>query len=556
MMVANRFRCASLVFALAATAVADDTLRDTPIRWHEDDRRHVEEIPQERDPNLYWDMFFDGFADPATRFFDPTRLVRRISVPFGGNHVPSADNANRLDEVPNNSWFTNRLGLFPIAPEALRHGPGGVIPSRAEPWLIVRAKTEGVTPGFTIQDGGGDRFLIKFDRAEFVGVASAAAVISQRIFYAAGYNVPDDNVVYFRESDLRLGEDVQITDPDGSRRLMTTEDLHAILADVHRDEKGLIRAISSKFLGGRPLGPFNYQGRRDDDPNDRIRHERRREVRGIAVFAAWLEHFDTKQQNTLDMFVEEDGRSFVKHYLIDFASTLGTGAAGPEHRFGWELTVDPKAVVRRTLNLGLLEDDWRRVERPGGLREIGYFENQYFDPMGFAPLMPNPAFAEVNRRDGYWAAKIVSAFTDEHLRVFVEEGQYQDPAATEYMVRTLAGRRDRIARAWFAKVAPLDFFRVEGERLSYHDLGAERGLYPESLPRYRHRSAANDGEGERADWSAWVESDAPLAELNALRSSTPFVSIQCAVDRGDGWSDPITVHVACASGRVVKVERE
>lgn len=556
MTVANRFRCASLVFALAATAVADDTLRDTPIRWHEDDRRHVVNVPEERDPNLHWDMFSDSIGDPIARFFDPTRWVRRASVPFGGNHVPSAANVNRLDEVPNSSWFTNRIGLYPLSPESLRRGPGGITPSTDADWVVVRAKTEGVTPGFTILDADGDLFLIKFDRAKYVGIASAAAAISQRIFHAAGYNVPDDNVVYFPEERLVVGEDVKLSLPDGSRRIMSEVDLSEILADVHRESDGRIRAISSKFLDGTPIGPFNYQSRRKDDPNDRVRHERRREVRGIAVFAAWLNHFDTKQQNSLDMFVEEEGRSFVKHYLIDFASTLGTGAGGPAQRFGWEVTVDPKAVVRRTANLGLWEDDWRKVERPEGLDEIGFFEAEHFEPMGFEPLMPNPAFADVTRRDGYWAAKIISAFTDEHLRVFVEEARYQNPAAVEYMVGALADRRDRIARAWFEQVAPLDFFRVDGGGLHYHDLGAERGLYPESLPRYRHRSAANDGEGERADWSAWVESDAPLAELNALRSSTPFVSIQCAVDRGDGWSDPITVHVACASGRVVKVERE
>lgn len=555
-MVASRFRCASaLVYALLAGRVAaGEPLRDDPVRWHEDDRRHVAERPAERDPSLTWDLFDDGVAAPVARFFDPTRAVRWASVPFGGNHVKSAQNVNRLDEAPNSSWFTNRIGLFPLTVEAVRRGPEGRVPSHDGPWTIVRAKTEGVTPGFTIRDARGDHYLIKFDPPGHPAMTTAAGVISQRIFHAAGYNVPDDNVVHFRADELVLDDDVKISLPSGARRAMTDADIEEILERVHVKPDGSIRAIASRFVDGRPIGPFSYDGTRDDDPNDRIPHRHRRELRGIAVFAAWINHFDTKQHNSLDAFVQDGDRSYVRHYLIDFASTLGSGAYGPAERFGWEYTFDPKAISRRILTLGLAEDDWRRVRRPEGLDEIAYFDVEQFDPAGFAPLQSNPAFVNLTRRDGYWAAKIVSAFTDEHLRAIVDEARYENPAAADYMVRTLAGRRDEIARHWFAQVAPLDFFTVEGGVLRYRDLGAERGLYPGRSARYRARVRGVDDARNGDGFGPWAESTAPRLSLPDVAAA--FLEVECAVDRGDGWSKPIAAYIARASGRVALVERD
>ena len=115
----------------------------------------------------------------------------------------------------------------------------------------------------------------------------------------------------------------------------------------------------------------------------------------------------------------------------------------------------------RALSLGLYEDPWRRLRRSDSLPEIGYFESTVFTPQSFKPLEPNTAFANLTDRDGYWAAKIISAFTDEQLLAVAEQGQYENPEATHYIARTLAERRDKIVRCWFDAVPPLDFFRSE-----------------------------------------------------------------------------------------------
>jgi hypothetical protein len=542
--------CALSLGGLAASAAAE--LVDAPVVWYADDRRPIP-MPAERDPNLTWDYVNETVVRWASRTTDPGRVVRRIGTAFGRDHVQAAPNVNALDEVPNSSWFTNRIGLYPMSLEEIQRGSGaGVGPDRSGPWTIVGAKTQGVTPGFTIRDVRGDMYLIKFDPPQHEGMVTGAGVISQRILHAAGFFVPDDNITWFSREDLILGDGVTMKPKEGSKRPMVEQDIDDILASVASHD-GTWRAISSKFVDGRPIGPFDYQGTRHDDLNDRVDHAQRRELRGMAVFAAWLNHFDTKQHNSLDAYVSTEDGGYVRHYLIDFASTLGTGADGPARRFGWEATADGKAVIRRTLNLGLVEDDWRKVERPEGLDEIGFFEVEQFDPLGFEPLYANPAFAEVTSRDGYWAAKIISAFTDGHLRVICEQARYRDPRATEYMARTLAGRRDKIARAWFDKMPPLDFFVVDGDRLTYHDLGAERGVYTGD-PRYRTRVRPVDAHGKPLEEAPWVE--AAVTEVDLDRAGEgPFVAVECQVDRGHGWSDSIVAYLATASGRVVAVDR-
>jgi hypothetical protein len=169
-------------------------------------------------------------------------------------------------------------------------------------------------------------------------------------------------------------------------------------------------------------------------------------------------------------------------------------------------------------------------------------------------------------RDGYWAAKIISAFTDEHLAAIVAEAKYRDPAASAYMAKTIAERRDKIVRAAFDRVPPLDFFRIDGDVVGFRDLGVERNAYPEASIRYRVRCGAANADRGVARWSEWTESErnttidlsrAPANDVIAAAAveKYPFVAIECQVDRGDGWSPTVTAYVTRASKRVVAVDR-
>ena len=555
----------ALAWLAVPAAAAREPLRDEPVRWDAADRGNIEK-PKKRNPSLRRDEFDETIVRPVGRLFNPVRFARHVGGIFGGEVARPAVDVNDLDEALSSSWFTNRIGLYPMSPEEVARGPVTVEgPDRSAPFRVVRAKSQGVTAGFNVKDARGDTYVVKFDPAGWPGSTTAAGVIAGRLLHAAGYNVTEDFVVMVRREDLRLGDGVQITERHGKKRPMTEADLDSILAKAPREPDGSWRAIASKFLPGELLGPFDWKSRRHSDPFDRIKHENRRSLRGLRMICAWLAHFDTKQGNTQDTYITEGGRRYVKHYLFDFTATLGTGGVGPFPLSNFEYGADFSAIGGRLFGLGFHEDDWRRLTLPQGMPELGYYEAEQFDPMEWKPLQPNAAFANMTERDGYWAAKIISAFRRDQLEAAVAEGKYRNPEAAKYMVDMLEARRDKIARLWFERVPPLDFFTWREGALRFHDLGAERGLYPGSTPRYRVRLAACDAERKLGAWSDWQETKETGADLASLAANPPggdagdanrpFLALEASVDRGAGWSREVRFYVARASGRVVAVDR-
>jgi hypothetical protein len=220
-----------------------------------------------------------------------------------------------------------------------------------------------------------------------------------------------------------------------------------------------------------------------------------------------------------------------------------------------EYGFDGPQTLARLLALGLHEDDWRRLSRPEDLSEIGYFSSEYFDPQGFKPLTPNTSFAMMTDRDGYWAAKIISAFTDEHLAAVCEAARYRDPRATAWVARVLAERRDIIAREWFTRVAPIDFFRIDGDSLVATDLGVERGLWSKGQTHYRVRGYPVSEGREPASIPPWTRTEEIVRELPAEALSNAFYAVEYQVDRGKGWSESVVAYLAAANGRVVAIDR-
>ena len=110
-------------------------------------------VPEPAEPGLVPYAYQSFVARPFSRFFHPGRFVRWIG---GGDRAAPAADINALDEVVNSTWFTNRMGLFELSDAQLVTGPGQPEgPDRSAPWVIVGAKTSGVTPGFRIRDGRG-----------------------------------------------------------------------------------------------------------------------------------------------------------------------------------------------------------------------------------------------------------------------------------------------------------------------------------------------------------------------------------------------------------------
>ena len=103
-----------------------------------------------------------------------------------------------------------------------------------------------------------------------------------------------------------------------------------------RRTDGSIRALASLWVPGRVVGQFTFNGRRQDDANDVFPHERR-ESCADSAFAAWLNHDDARAINSIDTYVEENGRRYIRHYLQDFGSNLGSGSTSAQQpRGGYE----------------------------------------------------------------------------------------------------------------------------------------------------------------------------------------------------------------------------
>ena len=385
-----------------------------------------------------------------------------------------AADINTLGEVPVSSWFQNRHGMHPMTIEKLARGPDSGDGPADGIWTVIDAKTEGVTPGFNVRDSEGDVYVIKFDPPENAEMATAAELISTKFFYAMGYNVPENYLVFFSADRLDVDPEAAIANELGKERPMNRRDLDDILDRVHQLTDGTYRAIASKFLDGSPLGPFKYEGTRSDDPNDVFPHEDRRELRGLRVLASWLNHDDSRSINTLDMLVERDGRHYIRHHLIDFGSSLGSGSVGKQsYRAGWEYIWEPKATIGRILTLGLWDREWVRIKYPD-LPSIGRFESKRFRPDKWRPEYPNPAFQKTTPEDTYWGAKIVMAFTNAQIRAIVKTGRLSDAGAEAYLIQRLVERRDKIGRHWFGLVNTADRFRLtpDGE-LAFDRLASE-----------------------------------------------------------------------------------
>ena len=389
---------------------------------------------------------------------------------------------NTLGNVPDSSWFTNRPSL---TIEELRKGPrvhGGPQP----PFTVVAAKTEGVTPGFRIKDGRGLTYFIKVDPMMNSEMATSADVMGSLFLFAAGYNVPENYILLAHRNDFRLSEKATITALSGKRHPMNRSQLEKILDVVPVESDGRIRVMASLSVSGRIIGPFRYESQRSDDPNDLIPHDRRRDLRGLEVLFAWLNHTDAKGDNSLDSVVGKDADARIVHHLLDFGDSFGSDsdiAKDPRHGQEFWLPTS-REQTRRAMTLGFVPTSWEKAKYPHDLPAVGNFTTTGFDPLTWKPNYPNPAFLEMTPEDAYWGAKRVMSFSNEDIRAIVEEGQFTNSAAADFITKVLIERRDLIGKAWFSQVPPLEDFAVADGKLHFTDLGQKYGLASPSTYSY------------------------------------------------------------------------
>jgi hypothetical protein len=402
-------------------------------------------------PKPYFSGFYGDGADQI--------LLRPVARFFAVDPARESVNVNALDEVPDSSWYQNRAPAD--APAARPAGPCDAPPlDPATPWTVTGAKPNGANPGFIVRDAAGRRFLLKFDTADQPQRATAADVIGSRLTWAAGYFAPCNRIVTFDAATLTIGDGATAEGPLGEKTPLTREHIAATLALAPVQPDGRYRAASSLFLPGRPLGPFRYEDTRPDDPNDVVEHDDRRELRAAKLLAAWLNHFDAREQNSLDIWIETaPDTGYVRHYMLDFGDTLGSTwpIAGMSERLGHSHYFDFNWLARDFFSLGARRRPWEQRQLPADRgATFGYFDADHFDPEAWKPGYPNPAFLRMSERDAAWMARKLARLTRADIAAAVREAQLTEPAWQAWLIDTLEARLRKILERYLARLSPLD----------------------------------------------------------------------------------------------------
>jgi hypothetical protein len=494
----------------------------------------IESVDDMRDIDEPGEKGFDRFTHHGYNFFN--RQIRE-----GLDPVPAApaEDVNRLGQVPDSSWYANRI--TGLTPKDVAKGPGGDDPGPEafKPWKVLRFKSGGQNPGLVIEDTRGVRHIVKFDKPHAPVIATSAGAVAARLLWACGYHVPDDRLVLFEFDDLQITDRVR-EEAKEDRQHRSAEEIVLEMLDILGvdAESGGYRALTSRYLPGLPVGGFSYRGTRGDDPNDRIPHQNRRSLRGLRVFAAWLNHVDVKIDNTLDLYTEVDGRRFLRHYLVDFDGCLGGYWAGRhEQRIGFAYDIDLGEFVTGLVGLGIPRRAYETLDDVADPL-IGLFEAEVYDPAGWTANYVNPQVLACNRADAYWAADILARLDSDHIAAAVSLGRYRNPETDALLLEILLKRWGKTVDWGLRQVTPV--MGMEKIEVSGGDLrvGAEDAL--EHYGRrsdYRYRVEILDRDGKRRERRE-IQSTPAVSIDSALLEAEDYLVLRWTAVDGDGRELP------------------
>jgi hypothetical protein len=322
--------------------------------------------------------------------------------------------------------------------------------------------SRGTRAGFDVECAG-TRYQVKFGEVN-------SEPFTARIFHALGYHVdptdytPQIKVRYdrrlLREFNMRQPLTMRIKPlgiPLGAIRLQPRHDpfkfiVSAVFKDGRRvsgielkkllfiqsdldepeNEPGNFREDAEAALDYLIMGEANIQPK--DTPAENLGswefgglgHERRRELRGAALLAAWLGWCDTRWDNTRLRTLHADGQAQLQFFFTDLGAGMG-GATGWFRRRG----EDPNQFT------------WT-FTRPAIVRGPGRMTSP-FKVTDYRTLVPTAAFREMTLDDARWMARLVGQLTESQLRAALIASGYNAAEVKLYQEK-LVSRRDRMIR--------------------------------------------------------------------------------------------------------------
>ncbi len=488
-----------LILILAGAVACAQPAQHFPLRdplWQDTDTRPVA-MPCTKDekgevacaPQLYVSpLAWDGVDNT---------IFRPLAHTFALDPAKEAVNVNAFDEVPSSAWFVNRLGARKPSREELLRGACTTEEvlvgdeATTERWVIDQGKANGSSPGFRIKVDGKRKYLLKTDSKEQPERPSAASVIGAAIYHAVGYNTSCEQIVVVEKDHMKLLPRLTSTSNAGVTTPFDSRALDAVFEEAtHVGTRGRFQA--SSWLPGRLIGPFQYERTRRDDPNDVIAHDDRRDLRGARVVAAWLNHFDAREQNSMDSWISASPKDptspgFVRHYYLDTSDCFGSEWAwdGISRRLGHSYLLDFGDIGTDFVGLGIPVRSWEQERRTPGLEIFGYFHWRTFEPDGWKNEYPNPSFLRATEHDNAWMARILSRFDEGDIRALVELGKFSNPKATEFLATVLEMRLRKIAERYLLRLSPLSDVTVDTQGLlCATDLARRRHVRPDAAFRY------------------------------------------------------------------------
>lgn len=443
---------------------------------------------KKKETGTYQETFDGTVFHEWTSYLHFDRLYRKVF-----RKKTSAKNVNLFDEVPDDTFFTNRHGRKRLSTSDLAKGSRETNgPDLSKPWTVLSGEFLGIKPGLLrVEDSRGDKYELRFDPFDHMELATASEVIASRFYHAFGYNVPQYTILFFDPQQLVTNDQSVLVDSSGFKKKLTSEKLSQLLLFLPQDMEGKYRASARLLPKGIQKGNFSFYGRRKNDPDDPVDHKDRREIRALRIFGSFLANDRAGETNTLDVLEEENGRQILKHYLVDFSNALGSAwDDAKDPMMTHEYWVDYGHTLRELFSFGWWKKPWQRRWEAAGEKThpspaIGYFDANFFTPPKFKTEYPYYALKDVSRADAFWAAKIIMSFSDEDIAAIVKTGEYSDPNDAAYVTDILIKRRNAVGEYWFREANPLERFDLKGKTLVFEDLAVKYGFVPQQGTVYR-----------------------------------------------------------------------